>query len=657
MSGGIHSRVFLPYVPGIRALAIMGVLFYHISHEYCPAGYFGVDVFLVISGYFLFRSLMNEAHVSDFHYGHYLLNKAWRILPSWFVCCVVVVLASAFFMAPRNSLLVIHTAMASSLSIADYRIDGFYDYFNDYAELNSLLHLWYLSIIVQFFVVAPLLLMPFLRSGSGKYGKLLIFIVGVVSLIYYVLTTSSILLPQYRSQLLSYIGARNAYYHLFPRLWELVAGYCILWLPSLENRRSLRTILALLGVAGIICSYFIYGVGSPNAYLAVMSTMLLIRYAHDGICFRLLTWKPLLWIGTISFSLYLWHWPIITLWKYFCFSSVPLCDELIMVFLSLLFGYAAWRWVERYSGPPVKSFYLRALSVLACILVMLTSSLLLWWKIRRLPLADFPDSLLHFPGKAGPRDAALLRGYDTSAFPCMPIYCGSHSQSGPSFLLLGDSHSLHLYPGLHRACTEQGICGIALNSSVVPTWGRYEERWSPQCEKALLQYLERHPEIEYVLVSLLWSSRLWGGLDSCEQGHYAEHFADAWEILRRSGKQVILLADTPFFTDRVSPYEKWERVQMFGRRDVPVDCITIKQHREHQREANNQLQTWLDSGLACAVIDLSVPLEDDGKFPSRREGKFLYSDCHHLTAEGSRIVGKYLASELSRIVSNDGARE
>ncbi len=661
------SSNFLPHVNGVRALAILGVLIYHLNADYCPSGYFGVDVFLVISGYFLFRSMMNAEKSQQFHYGRYLLGKGWRILPSWFACCLTVVIVSGLLMLPYHAIAVFNTAGASSLFVADYYIDHLYDYFNDSAHLNALLHLWYLSITVQLYVIAPILVMPLVRRGGVRAAQGLLVLLGCLSLGYYILTTCDILGFREKLALTSFIGAESIYYHLIPRLWEIVAGYCVLFLPALEASPRLRFVLALFGLVGIVVSFFLFSTGSPSGYVTVVSCMLLLRYGNSGPSLRILAWKPVQFLGTISFSLFLWHWPVMVFWKYFCFAGIPLWGEVSMLLLSLILGYVAWRWIESASIPGNWRTGIRYLGVLACIPALLFVVFCGRYALAQRNSSNVSQRALMVKTPAATSsEESPKEGFDNSVFKYLPAYCGEDDSLAADFLIVGDSHAGHLYPGVHQACSRYGIRGIAFNNSVVPFWNCFNSStvslWTPEKQKAFHDYLLAHPQIKYVLISLRWKNRVeYGPYDlseyrNKEKQSYMQGLKETCSVIRASGAKVILLADTPDYPNRMTPLQEWGIRKRMGMKDSVV-CLSREEHRQIQQVPRRMMETLLAEGDVHAVVDLSVPMEEDGRFPSRKGDVFLVNDSNHLTPKASEIVGNYLVRELVNIMNKDEASE
>ncbi len=644
----------MPHVNGLRALAILGVLFYHLQAGYCPAGYFGVDLFLVISGFLLCRSLFKPGAELNFHYGSYLLKKFWRIIPVWFVLALFTCAAALYLMPLERTVDVLKTARYFTTLQADYFIDKSGDYFNIYTQQNPLLHLWYLSITLQLYVVAPLLIIPLARWCSRRAAAILFSLLALLSLAYYVLTTADTLVPEsVSSALLKALGTKSSYYHLIPRFWEIAAGALILLLPNFASRPGLRGLLGLIGFAGLLTSFYVYKTGSPAVYLAVFSSMLAIRYADCGLSGWLLNRRSIQALGTISFSLYLWHWPIMVFWKYLCFDNPGIWDEVGMVALSLLLGSLSWYVLERLRYPSLAGWKGAVLRFLPLILlaVAFTAAKISIKEVRKIHAeqADFFNDMITLHVKETDED--VLRGAEIlaeSGLPDTMMRIGTQ-EGAPSFMLMGDSHADHMYDALHKLSEQAGIRGIFLNNSVCPYWNLNQPKsrtencgWNEAIAHALLGYLKQHPEIRYVLIAQSWKTRMvqpkgqdWQGKPlTTEEERLAVTETGLGELcdrLKAQGCEVILLGDTPEFSSP-SPMDSWRRSQKLG---LPYEerHTTQEEHLRAQAVPHRIHQRLAQEGRAL-YFDLAPAMMEQGVYPARINGQFLYGDTNHLTNEG-----------------------
>ncbi len=664
------SAVYLPHLNGLRALAILGVLLYHLRAAYCPAGYFGVDVFLVLSGYLLFRRWLEpgkpgEAARAGFSCGRYLLHKAWRLLPSWLAVTVVVSLAAAVLLYPTQLAGTMETAAASAALMADYAIDHSGDYFNPLSQQNPLLHFWYLSLTQQLYLVASLLALACLRRGTSRRALLwLLSILGLLSLAFYGLTSTPGALGE---TLLRGMGARSAYYHLIPRFWEVAAGALVCLLPAFAERPRLRAALGLLGLLGIASAFYLYGTGSPAVYQAVVSTLLTIRYAGSGAAAWLLTRRPVQALGIISFSLYLWHWPLMVFWKFCCFDTPSPWDELGMLAAALLLGALGWRVLERITMPAGSGWtrgLLRASLLLSLPLVGLAASQLQTRATRYAAQSPLGSArLIQHP--VVETESAVLRGLEaltTLHLPGKPLRVGV-AEGQPQFLLLGDSHAQHLYDALHEACLAAGLRGLYLNNTVAPYHGLIQPqvgadtcRWNPEIEDTLLACLAAQPGIRRVLIAQCWQMRMGEGhalhggtgrpLRSREERHAvtAPGLGLFCDRLRALGCEVLLLGETPRFP-RPCPLEEWHRRELLG---VPQRerFMSVEEFEARHAFPLATLRQLAQEGRA-QLVELTPALRVGDAYPAQVGGEFWYYDANHLTPAAAKRVVRLIIPHLS----------
>ncbi len=661
------SSTYLPHLNGLRALAILGVLIYHLRASYCPAGYFGVDLFLVISGFLLLRSLLKPGAEQNFHYGSYLLKKAWRIIPSWFVVTIVVCAVALCLLHPTRLGDILKTARYSAVFQADYYIDRSGDYFNIFSQQNPLLHYWYLSITQQLYIIAPLLIIPLARWCSRRAAIILLSSLAPLSLAYYILTTTTGLVPDgFKETLLHSLGTKTAYYHLVPRLWEILAGGAVLLLPEFAGKPRLRGLLGLLGLLGIAVSFYLYDTASPAVYLTIICSLLALRYASSGPAAWLLNLKPVQALGTISFSLYLWHWPIMVFWKYCTLEAPGAWGEIGMVALSLLLGTLSWYVIERLRTPRATGWKgtLQRCSLLLTIPVVLIGANKAN-KYAREEAAKYLVRRVTLSHTMPPEtDADILRGLEN--LPALglksPVLRSGDPEGAPVFLLIGDSHAAHLSDALHAACQREGIRGLYLNNGVAPFWNTIAAPrpsdgtcWNAQIGATLISYLEQHPEIRCVLVALYWESRLKGlpirdgntgkpvNNENTRLRVNSAGLGEFCDKLSAIGRKAILLGDNPTF-DKPDPLDEWERCQQLGR---PYEGrhITPAMHESFQRDSH-RLFHQLESEGRALYADLAAGLMEQGVYPDRVNGQFLYQDTNHLSATGSERVINHLMPRL-----------
>ena len=326
-------------IDGLRALAVLPVLFFHADFDFFSGGFIGVDVFFVISGFLITSIILEDLSQSKFSILRFYERRARRILPALMFMALVTMLVS-FTIMPDNlfkefglSLLNVFTFTSN---IYFYITSG---YFSTIADEKPLLHTWSLAVEEQYYLLFPLFLMFFFNRAK-KWILKIVLITFVMSLCY--------------SHYLTYQGHVEASFYLITsRAWELLAG-SILALHNINHyvkNKSLKEICSLLGLIMLMFSYVVFNKKTPlpgfYSLVPVVGTMLLIAFAtNETKIGRLLSQKVLVFIGLISYSLYLWHQPILAFVK---MKSIGSPSSVVVIFgliASFILAIFSWKYIE-----------------------------------------------------------------------------------------------------------------------------------------------------------------------------------------------------------------------------------------------------------------------------------------------------------------------
>lgn len=292
-------------IQGLRALAVIFVVIFHINYLWLPGGFIGVDMFFVISGFLISKGLIKQLDNKSFSYLEFIRGRVKRIVPAYFVMLLVCTFFAMFVLIPSDAETFLYQLRRTIIFISNQLFASAEDYFGAKSYENSLLHTWSLSIEMQFYVILPLIMM-FLPKSIYKW------ILGLGALVILVYT-------QYEIGVLNNKPAM--YFSVLARSAEFVIGIAINFIPSSKylNKRykSSIGILALLALT-ISCIFINENSAFPGllALPTCLATALLI-WLEDSEINTILSSRSLAFVGKISYSLYLWHWPILALYRYY----------------------------------------------------------------------------------------------------------------------------------------------------------------------------------------------------------------------------------------------------------------------------------------------------------------------------------------------------
>lgn len=330
----------VPYradIDGLRALAVLAVLFFHSGVSLVPGGYVGVDVFFVISGFLITSILRREVEDGTYSIAAFYERRIRRIIPALLVVSVVTILLAGFILLPSMNRTVPKQALSALGFVANLYFWRTADYFAPNAETMPFLHTWSLGVEEQFYIFMPLAMVVVCRwRRQWQLAALLAAV--AVSFALSVGLTPSRPVP--------------SFYLLPTRAWELLAGALLTYVPRGGARpRGRDEVLAAAGLAMLAAAVFLFDSATPfpgyAAALPVLGAVLLIHFAPGTRVGALLSVRPLVGVGLISYSLYLWHWPIVVFARSERFTLDPAVEPLLIIGLSLVLAVLSWRYVEQ----------------------------------------------------------------------------------------------------------------------------------------------------------------------------------------------------------------------------------------------------------------------------------------------------------------------
>ena len=323
-------------IDGLRALAVVPVIFFHAGFGFFSGGFVGVDVFFVISGYLITTILIDDIENKRFSIINFYERRARRILPALFFIMLVCIFFAWMWMLPYQMKDFSKSIVAVSLFASNILFWRESDYFSAAMEEKPLLHTWSLAIEEQYYFLFPIFLVTAWYFGRNKVFWMIIFMTAV-------------------SLLLSEWGWRNhakANFYLAPtRVWELFFGSIAAFIVQKQGVQK-NNVLAMIGLATILFSIFFYNETTPfpsfYALAPALGVVLFVLYAErETIAARLLSNRVFVGIGLISYSAYLWHQPIFVFVKLKLKYSPSVGVYAILIFLSFVFAFLSWRYIEK----------------------------------------------------------------------------------------------------------------------------------------------------------------------------------------------------------------------------------------------------------------------------------------------------------------------
>ena len=345
---------YRPEIDGLRAVAVLAVIFFHAEFQTFAGGYVGVDVFFVISGYLISSIIISEIENKKFSISSFYQRRARRILPA-LICVIIISIPFAWYILLPTDLELFGKSALSALTFWSNYIFYFeINYFETSSKLKPLLHTWSLSIEEQFYIIYPILLIFFFKFAK-KYFLIFLIITALLSLITAQWAGNlKFEYPYYEKELLFFNQSSITNFFLpFGRVWELIIGILIAFYLK-KNGQPLRfnEIFSLIGLLLIFYSIFIFtpetNYPSFNTLIPTLGTGLLILFMNNKtFIYKVLSSKILVFLGLISYSSYLYHFPIFTFIEYSNLLEDTLAIKLAIILLILFISFLSWKYIEK----------------------------------------------------------------------------------------------------------------------------------------------------------------------------------------------------------------------------------------------------------------------------------------------------------------------
>jgi peptidoglycan/LPS O-acetylase OafA/YrhL len=613
-------------IEGLRALAILPVLLFHAGVPGLTGGYVGVDVFFVISGFLITGIIARQVDERRFSIIEFYERRIRRIFPALITVMAFVCLGAVLFYLPSDFKAVPRSIAATLLFCSNILFFMESGYFSTGAHVKLMLHTWSLAVEEQFYLFFPLLLMAIRRLGRAV-RVVTVVLIALVSLV--------------ASLMLVHRQPDFTFYMLPTRAWELMAGsmLAIGAVPQV-TLRWLRELLAAAAVASIAWAVVMFNEATvfpgANALFPVLGAAALIHVAPGTVVGRVLGTAPFRFFGLISYSLYLWHWPLIVLTEYV--TDAPLRGWLTVAVIAaaILMATLSWKFVEA----PFRSkarFDARAIFILAAVGSVAILGVAGVLQTTRGWPQRFPAQVVALDRSAddvSPRRKACHLLADSAAKVSAP--CALGAAVAPATVVWGDSHGVELTYALGEIAGTKGASVAEQTMSSCAPVLDVDIPQQPDCRahnRRVLDYVLKTSSVKTVVLMGFWADPANGRIPGMAAG--LQRTVDA---LRAGGRTVVVIGPVPpnsvFVPRRLAHLAQAGKLQD-ARGVTPAELdgmvaylaptfanlkargVTIVQPRD-----------ILCEGDACAI---------------QRDGRSLYFDRHHLSLTGARLLAAEVA--------------
>jgi peptidoglycan/LPS O-acetylase OafA/YrhL len=617
------TLAYRPGIDGMRAIAVLGVVLYHAGFG-PSAGFVGVDVFFVISGFLITSLLEIELTATGrIDLAAFYARRARRLLPALGLVLAVTVVASCLILSYDE----LTSALKSVAASVVFGANIFFEYttgsyFGPDVNHLPLLHLWSLGVEEQYYLVWPVALV--LAHRLPLNARRIVFAACALASLAF-------------SEWAIYQGSQAAFYAMPSRWWELSLGALIAWAPSPGKRlgrwESWAGTAVVLVAMAIPISHF-PGIGALPATLG--AALLLHASATEGGAWRVVSSRPMVLVGRVSYPFYLWHWPLLA------FTAVALPGDLhtptqcTLVLTAFLLAVCTWRWIEvpvrcLRSAPPCR--------LVGGTLVLCVLAAILLAEVAAVTHTSAPDN---DPASAAARDVPVNM-QRCHAFAITPVglpvenECSLGGKAPPRIAIWGDSHALAFQPFATAMAVREGETAIAYSrDACAPALG-YDSGKRPaeagRCREFNALVLDKAKTMDTVILASRWPNPA--------ERDFAADLAHTVDQLSTHVRRVFIIGPTPMLRASVPDCLRRKALQ---------DCEEARDHFIARSTAIRELLTSMQS--RHPNVTYVEPLDffcNASTCPGARHGMALYWDNDHISSTAAAAFGKaYLADKTDR---------
>jgi peptidoglycan/LPS O-acetylase OafA/YrhL len=640
----VKQTTYLPHLDGLRAIAVCFVIIYHAGLGLLPGGFIGVDIFFVLSGFLITNQIVNQITNEIFTFKGFYLRRIRRLIPAFATVCLATIGVGYIILLPKDFIYHAKLAVLSFLSVGNFYISNTTKgYFAPQSEEVSLLHTWSLSVEEQYYLIWPLILvLGFKYLGKDRIVPFLVF-----------LFLSSLAFSEWQVM----ANPEDAYYLMPARFYELLVGsllaIVLVKLPVLKSR--LATLLSIVGTSALVFSAFYLSEDKPfpglNGVLVCFATATLIYSGmFQSQATNIYSYRLLVGIGKISYSLYLWHWPVFSFMRY-VEGSLSVMQIIIAVAISVSLSIISWKYIEtpfreRWKYSFKWTFrYLYVLPAILFVAIYLiidkNDGLANRFDVEIAAISEFEKKL----------DRTELGCDEQDGDNCLNI------------LLFGDSHAGHFAPFIRALIPSEqpynftikslGACLPLLDVVTVELKRSGEKRLKSSCVSRNRKVYKAVSDFDYIVLSGFWAmpSVQAGKVFFVEEDNHTYTLDNSLEVFRNAlyksigviveqGGIPVVIKDNPAIGKDLFKCT----FKKFVYPSFDSNCRMVTEEVNEQQQQTDEIFSDLAEDFPGIVfINPREVMCSSLNCDLFMDGIPLYRDGDHLSIPGSKLLGeKYL---------------
>lgn len=648
-------------IDGLRAVAVLSVIFFHSGFGFFPGGYVGVDIFFVISGFLITTILYKEIEAGDFSLARFYEKRIRRIFPALFSVIVFSLLFGAIFYAPEDLDKLAKSVRYTVIFFSNYFFARETGYFETSAELEPLLHTWSLAVEEQYYIVFPAILLTLKKFVKSK----LLLCLGFLFVLSFIVS------------LMSVIGSEESRFYVTEgRVWELLIGsFLALNLFPVTHNLIIKNTLSILGL--ILISWAVLFFDKETifpGYLALVPTTgaALVIYSgmggHSGKLYvaEFLGSKLMVYIGLVSYSLYLWHWPLIVFAEHLLIRPLSIDESLLLLVLMGVISFFSWKYIEQPFRKNTdlnnqKKVFITTVSVMValfivCLVIKATDGL----AMRSSKPVDIEWE----------KWGQCNDSYKTS------VVGGDECQLGqtgvaPNFMLWGDSHARAIAPGVSLSAESFEQAGVIASINGCPPLLGLGSQKVEECflfNDKVLEYIKSHPDVKVIILSARWATYIEGGLYEVNANNlpllsgapindkslYSNNTAIMNRALQRTveklrdlDRKVVLMNQVPDVGHNVESISFIAEIRNRNVNELIAPSLeSYINHNKPVKRLFDKLQNSIE------IVEPYKLLCDDKKCDVQRGTSLLYKDDNHLSSYGAKKISAIFAPVFQPLVES-----